>query len=208
MIFASEPSGYRIKAFRKGKALCPACRAEVIAKCGKINVWHWAHKKDSDCDSWADPDTRWHLGWKNLFPEWSEIMVEKDGKRHRADLLLPNGIVVELQHSYISPDEIREREQFYGRMIWIFDIQDCLSLNPDTGEPRFLLWDKGSYWTFRWKHPKKHIAFAKATTWLDLGDEQVFVLKKFYTDEHYAGWGYVQSKFDLLYKAIFGNLQN
>jgi hypothetical protein len=47
-----------------------------------------------------------------------------DRKWHVADALAGNGCVVELQHSQLSPDDVREREAFYGRhggMVWIFD---------------------------------------------------------------------------------------
>lgn len=45
---------------------------------------------------------------------------------HRADIKTPR-FVVELQHSPISPEEIREREGFYGDMIWIFDVRSAVS---------------------------------------------------------------------------------
>ena len=40
---------------------------------------------------------------------------------HRADILAADDCVIELQHSSISANEIREREAFYGRMIWLLD---------------------------------------------------------------------------------------
>ena len=39
---------------------------------------------------------------------------------HRADIRTPRGMI-ELQHSPIAPEEIREREALYGRMIWLLD---------------------------------------------------------------------------------------
>lgn len=42
---------------------------------------------------------------------------------HRADVLTPKG-VIEFQKSSISTKEIREREQFYGRMVWVIDAVD------------------------------------------------------------------------------------
>jgi competence protein CoiA len=33
------------------KAICSYCESPVIAKCGNINIWHWAHKSLKDCDA-------------------------------------------------------------------------------------------------------------------------------------------------------------
>lgn len=41
---------------------------------------------------------------------------------HRADIKTPK-LVIELQHSLISAAMIREREAFYGDMIWLFDLR-------------------------------------------------------------------------------------
>jgi len=40
---------------------------------------------------------------------------------HRADILAIDDCVVELQHSHLSARDIREREAFYGKMIWLLD---------------------------------------------------------------------------------------
>jgi hypothetical protein len=48
---------------------------------------------------------------------------ERDGKtyHHRADIVGNRGVVVELQHSLISNEDVRAREAFYGKMVWLFD---------------------------------------------------------------------------------------
>jgi hypothetical protein len=99
-------------------ATCPACGANVRAKCGNRNVWHWAHINTEDCDTWSEPEGEWHLGWKEVFPQdWREVVIGE----HRADIRTIGGLVVELQHSSITPEVIAEREHFYENMIWIFD---------------------------------------------------------------------------------------
>ena len=110
------------------RAECPGCGGEVLSKCGEINIQHWAHMTGVDCDTWAEAETEWHRGWKNLFPpEWREITIKSDttGETHRADIKIPNGPVIEFQHSNISSEEIREREDFYteygGGIIWVVD---------------------------------------------------------------------------------------
>jgi competence protein CoiA len=104
-------------------ALCPVCKADVIAKCGDKNIHHWAHKSKKKCDHWWENETQWHRDWKNQFSEdWQEIVQKSEtGEKHIADLKTPNGLVVEFQHSPIRPEEIRARNDFYKNIIWIVD---------------------------------------------------------------------------------------
>lgn len=108
----------RIRATPGRQGCCPSCGAQLQAKCGEIKIWHWAHH-GGDCDPWHENETLWHLNWKGLFPEdWQEVVLGP----HRADIRTPR-MVIELQHSSISVAELREREAFYGDMIWIFDFR-------------------------------------------------------------------------------------
>ncbi len=102
---------------------CPGCNQEVIAKCGSLRLWHWAHKGRRSCDPWWEPETEWHRAWKNLFPQdWQEVPIRADdGELHIADVRTPDGLVLEFQHSAIKPEERLSRERFYGRMLWIVD---------------------------------------------------------------------------------------
>lgn len=97
---------------------CHGCGAPMIPKCGELKEWHWAHQIGSDCDSWSEPTGPWHLSWQEpLLPAHVEVPMAP----HRADIVGNGGIVVELQHSGISATEIRQREEFYGNMVWLFD---------------------------------------------------------------------------------------
>jgi len=101
---------------------CPSCAGSVLAKCGEIRIWHWAHEV-SDCDPWSEPESEWHLSWKKHAPiDRTEVVIERDGQKHRADVLCANSAVLELQASSISPDEIRVREGFYKYMAWLFRV--------------------------------------------------------------------------------------
>jgi competence CoiA-like predicted nuclease len=163
----------RIKASPKDKSYCELCNGELIAKCGEIKVWHWAHKSNIDCDEWYEPESEWHINWKNEFPkEWQERIIKKtlekriythtgigaDTKiylendegniRHRADIRTSCGKVIEFQSSNLSSKQISEREQFYDNMIWIlngFKIASGLKIRKQ----------KDNILTFRWKHPPK-----------------------------------------------------
>ena len=65
----------RTEASKGSKGVCRACRAEMIAKCGKIEINHWAHKRKQNCDPWWENETAWHREWKNYFnAEWQEFI--------------------------------------------------------------------------------------------------------------------------------------
>ncbi len=104
-------------------AVCPTCGAAMIAKCGERRHHHWAHRSQRDCDRWWEPETEWHRRWKNEFPrEWQEFVQHApNGERHIADVKTEHGWVVEFQHSYLPPLEVRAREAFYRRLVWIVD---------------------------------------------------------------------------------------
>lgn len=106
------------------KGICLGCGAEVVPKCGTQRVHHWAHARNRNCDSWAEPETEWHRNWKNEFPvEWQETFLPDKitGEKHIADVLTTDNLIIEFQHSHIDPLERLKREAFYKNMIWIVD---------------------------------------------------------------------------------------
>lgn len=113
----------KVKPIKGQMGYCPMCGAEMIARCGKVKIHHWAHKGKLHCDRWWESETLWHRDWKNHFPsEWHEIVHFDDNvEKHIADLKTPHGLVVEFQHSPISTEEKQSREDFYKTMIWIVD---------------------------------------------------------------------------------------
>ncbi|MFZ1302150.1 MAG: competence protein CoiA family protein, partial [Candidatus Microsaccharimonas sp.] len=103
---------------------CPGCLQPVIAKCGTKRINHWAHRAETACDRWWEPETAWHRAWKNNFPvEWQENIRHDNqtGEKHIADVLTSHGLVMEFQHSHIDPMERMARERFYKNMVWIAD---------------------------------------------------------------------------------------
>jgi hypothetical protein len=114
----------REEAQPKMQGLCPCCLQSVIAKCGEQKIWHWAHRKNTVCDNWWEPETEWHRAWKDNFPtEWQEIPLsdEQTGKKHIADVRTGNNLVIEFQHSSIDPQDRLAREIFYQEMVWVVD---------------------------------------------------------------------------------------
>jgi hypothetical protein len=102
---------------------CPACGKAMIAKCGELRVWHWAHQGMRTCDSWWEPETKWHRDWKNHFPkDWQEFVQHSEsGEKHIADVKTEHGAVLEFQHSLLGRDERESRETFYRKMAWVVD---------------------------------------------------------------------------------------
>ncbi len=105
--------------------MCQGCNSELIARCGEKKTHHWAHKGNRTCDHWWENETEWHRSWKNHFPsDWQEIVHHaENGEKHIADLKTPENWILELQHSYLKPDERRSRNDFYKRIIWIVNGQ-------------------------------------------------------------------------------------
>lgn len=119
----AELNGERVMPSPKTKALCQFCGSEVVAKCGKIRIWHWSHKTVKHCDHWWEPETVWHRNWKDQFPTaWQEKgRRDESGELHIADVLTPNELALEFQHSHIDRDEVEKRTHFHGNICWIVD---------------------------------------------------------------------------------------
>ncbi|WP_268225175.1 competence protein CoiA [Sinomicrobium oceani] len=114
--------------FSGERAFCPICKNKVVGKIYSIRINHWAHlvKSESDCDSWYEPITEWHLNWQNLFPEENrEVTITENNISHRADILLNNELVIEFQNSPIKIREVERRETFYNKnnrkLIWVLN---------------------------------------------------------------------------------------
>lgn len=102
---------------------CPIFGHPMIAKCGQINVHHWAHQGSPSCDPWWENESEWHRAWKGHFPEeWQEVIHEAEqGEKHIADVKTARDWVIEFQRSPIKPEERQSREAFYKNLIWVVD---------------------------------------------------------------------------------------
>lgn len=109
------------EAARGDRGVCPVCGAELIVREGEFRAKHWWHVNGCRCDAaWYEPKGPWHWYWQNQFPEnWQEVVMERNGQRHVADVQIESGSVVEIQWSAISVEDIRQREEFYKHMLWI-----------------------------------------------------------------------------------------
>ena len=125
--------GLRRRPIKGQRGICQYCGDEMVAKCGRVVIWHWAHMPRYRCDPWWGSETAWHREWKARFPtEWREVVHidEPTGEKHIADVKTQHGLVIEFQHSSMDYGELVSREDFYENMIWVVD-GDRGSLDPN-----------------------------------------------------------------------------
>lgn len=116
------------KATKLNSYFCPICGEPLIIRAeNSLAVKkHFAHKRGTNCiDDWSHDMSEWHLSWQEKFPEnCREVIIEKDGIKHRADVFI-NNTVIEFQHSPITSEEIAKRNNFYlscgYKVVWVFD---------------------------------------------------------------------------------------
>ena len=173
------------------RGLCQYCGASMVAKCGRVKMWHWAHMPTSSCDPWRGPETEWYRGWKNCFPEdWREVMHldARTSEKHIADVKTPHGVVIEFQHSPLDYDELVSRETFDQSMIWVVD-GDRGSTDPGTfklgfcskpAEFRPLLHFVGWWGTSRLLHGW---AEAEASVYVDFGGTMIWRFHEFWPED-------------------------
>ncbi len=103
---------------------CPHCGKSVRARCGELNDEHWSHI-NSECPYITEKDNKWHTDWKYKF-EKGGCIKEKKFDNFIADAYNPKtNTIIEFQHSSITPQEIRDRCNYYKNtnknIKWIFD---------------------------------------------------------------------------------------
>lgn len=160
---------------------CPGCGSPMVARCGDVRVWHWAHRGRRHCDSWWENETQWHRDWKGQFPADCQEIVHhaEDGERHIADVKTDADWVIEFQHSYIKPEERRSREGFYPKLVWVVD--GLRRKRDKAGFQRALehtdrQFGANSQMRKIWRHEGALLrdwAGGRAHVFFDLGDEQV-----------------------------------
>ena len=133
------------------------------------------------------PKTCFHRFWQALVrDDAQEVVMERDGERRRADIVGNHGVVIEVQHSWMSHAEVRARERFYGpNMIWLLDMSDCIHRVHFRKR-------RDKYWSFAFTSPKQLCGFARTAVIWDWGDEEyVFRVKKLHVGPRLksGGWG-------------------
>lgn len=129
MYIAVTETGQRVRPDKElRKALCQCCNETVIAKTGMVKSWHWAHTANS-C-AYSKGKGEWHYKWQNML-DVSEVEVRDPlWPNNIADICirdprLPDGyLVVELQQSPISDEDVYSRTTAYRNILWIVNTTD------------------------------------------------------------------------------------
>lgn len=146
---------------RNNKELfCRCCHKPVYYVAGDLSCKygkssHFRHFPGCRCsDDWNHDKTIWHKNWQDCFPiENQEIILKTGDEKHIADVLIPeSAVVVEFQHSHITPDEFNARNRFYValgfRVIWVFDVQKQFARKKiGISECGYFALRKAYYWT-------------------------------------------------------------
>ena len=130
---------------------CPVCGAKMILKAGDVNAWHFAHEANTCSDTWNYDMSEWHRDMQEQFPlECREVVMTHNGETHRADVFKDN-VVVEFQHSPISPSEFTARNNFYNglgyKVAWVFDVSEQFEKGSIYYEDAFFDDFSEFYWT-------------------------------------------------------------
>ncbi|MEG9429492.1 MAG: competence protein CoiA family protein [Christensenellaceae bacterium] len=166
-------------ATQENQYFCPICGEPLIIKAmNSLAVHpHFAHKRGTKCpDDWHYDMSEWHYSWQQKFPkENREVIITKDGVKHRADVLI-NNTVIEFQHSPIKGEEIAKRNNFYltcgYNVVWVFDATDKIkndiekSIDPIQCRNDDLCWKraKQEFTVFATKIPQKVKIFLQYKT--------------------------------------------
>lgn len=138
------------------RAICPACREEVVGKHGDVVAPHFAHRGDSGCTH-GQGETDWHYGWKKLLSKngWLEeqavARVSNPERQHFADAARGDQ-VIEIQRRWLRGSEVRSRCETYGPgLVWIVDARregtkNLIKRGFRDGEPR--RWCMGNLFSF------------------------------------------------------------
>lgn len=114
------------KVLHKGRVKCPEGH-DVVGKKGEKVIWHFAHVKGVECSASREMGS-WHKWWQDrVESDCLEIRMIKNGKLHIADMQNGDDTIIEFQKSVVRPEVIRQREEFYINMIWIFCCVDIVT---------------------------------------------------------------------------------
>lgn len=161
-------------------AECKCCYKQVKAFVGPTLSPHWKHvNANEDCQASTKynggAEGKWHQTSKSIFTnnlDEMEVRVEKNGIVKIADVMLPNGLVIECQHSSIDGNEIKDREEFYQDMIWYFDASGPV-------EKGTLKYTGKNY---EWVSPRLSLIHCTKPVLLDLGYQNIVYLQSFSRD--------------------------
>ncbi len=86
---------------------------------------HFYHAKTAEGNKCTriSGKSKFHRQWQEFVPDGNKEIRMAHGERTKiADIKTDDDLVIEIQHSNIEKETIKEREEFYDNMIWIFEL--------------------------------------------------------------------------------------
>jgi len=141
MLIAQNKINIRLKAWEaekdQGPFFCPECGDELTLKKGKVREPHFAHKQSCSCD-YGSGETEIHYKAKRTIysnlckhPDCTNVEIESNLFEVRPDIsfcIKNNIIVIELQKSNISVEEIIRKARIYNRngifLLYLFPVPE------------------------------------------------------------------------------------
>lgn len=125
---------------------------ELYLTNGEKNKPHFRHKNAIDMNS--NNMSEWHIEWQSNFPmteQWFSSKYNTQITPRRADVVLTNNIILEIQHSEITLSEVTNRNHDYNlhnmKIMWIIDGERTTICNLING--RYLLtFDNADKWKY------------------------------------------------------------
>jgi hypothetical protein len=168
MLVAHDINGKKILPIKNTKAFCPFCSQDVIpcfSQLGKSDYWrHKIDYKDLCLSYQYKNEGEWHSSTKLSWGiEYTEIYITKGNIKRRADVMLENKLVIEIQNSPIGVYEIKNREIFYGKIVWLFNGIDAYNNN------RIKINNK----QYEWRNPRESIIKCNAPVFIALSENKI-----------------------------------
>lgn len=118
-----------------------------LIKCESDDIkCYFRHKNPNDLSSW-------HAEWQNRFDNTEISFSKMDGglSGRRADAVIDD-IVIEFQHSYISPDEVEQRKSDYAlhnkTINWVIDCNEKVLVKKLEISNRFIIQFRSNHWKY------------------------------------------------------------
>jgi hypothetical protein len=172
-VIVAEFNGRLSTAVAGGRAHCPGCRGDVYARLPPGVTRHWAHLplpdgQERDCDHDAGEMTEWHRSWQYTRTDPNFIEVVRGD--FRADVINAGDFVIEFQHSGLSPEKVEQREQFWGRGLWVVDGTERDGYNSISVMRKPTQAADDPWRSYRWPRSPSLLFRAKWPCWIDLGE--------------------------------------
>jgi hypothetical protein len=132
---------------QRGRCVQKNCAHPMIPKAlaSAHMLAHWAHTPGHSHHYGTGEMGEWHADIQNLFEHFGATverpMQAPKGHKHRADVVCPDGRIVEAQTTYLSATHIQSREDTYGDMCWLYgDMRQIDTLVADDRDRSLFRW--------------------------------------------------------------------